>query len=83
MSTKHTPKPWTYSEQAGRFFVGSPRHFDLAVVADEPDACLIVAAPEMLEALEMVNSSIDEDYFLKSIVLVIIRAVIAKAKGEK
>jgi hypothetical protein len=50
----HTPGPWTYQEQAGSFFINSPKRYSLATTSDEANARLIAAAPELLEALETV-----------------------------
>jgi hypothetical protein len=57
MSTQHTPGPWTYGvRKDGSMWlsIGDHRtgpHFQADLCASEADAKLIVAAPEMLDAL--------------------------------
>lgn len=54
MSTKHTPGPWTVVEgnYPDRFGTSNALNVDHPCIYGEPDARLIAAAPEMLEALE-------------------------------
>lgn len=79
----HTPGPWHYEKayHESRYFVGSETHFDLAVVADEPDARLIAAAPALLEALEAMVTGAPPRYIPFG-ELDKARAAIRAAKGE-
>mgnify|MGYP001585861455 FL=1 len=91
-----TPGPWTPEEAAApiqtiyRWRVNelaTGKHFIIAGLAlsgdsriDEANACLIAAAPELLEALE---AACRLDYFNEHNALASqARAAIAKAKGE-
>ena len=74
----HTPGPWEYD---GKFQVCIPHEVGLTCFRTNPeDARLIVAAPEMYEALIIVSKlkgfEPDEPYG------VIVRNAIAKAEGK-
>jgi hypothetical protein len=64
--SKHTPGPWTYYKiRNGNMMVGTvDNSTDIAEVLidneemDKPDACLIAAAPELLEALEQLTANV-------------------------
>jgi hypothetical protein len=92
--SKHTPGPWVIYELLDGYDIRAPESECYVVTASDPeavwgavgreeDACLIAAAPELLEALEQVLSFVDagqgtwtvEDQNKA-------RAAIAKAKGE-
>lgn len=81
MSAKHTPGPWSLRrslDSSCKFVhITSPSFDRIAVCTKEEDAALCCAAPEMLEALEMLVStagpSVDD--------IAVARAAIAKAKG--
>ena len=93
--SKHTPGPWEikpHFDPAYRHISG-PKHKALAQVVwcvDEeersPDceanAHLIAAAPELLEALEMMLEMSEMGGFGKAAAEDVARAAIAKAKGE-
>jgi hypothetical protein len=58
MSHRHTPGPWEWN---GKFMVGIPHKGGETYFRTNPeDAQLIAAAPDLLEALEMVRDA-DED----------------------
>ena len=98
--SKHTPGPWEIKRHydPGYKFISAPKHSGLAQVVwcmededrspeCEANAHLIAAAPELLEALEKVDSywsSPGEDDWVThyNTVLQPVRAAIAKAKGE-
>ena len=94
MSRKNTPGPWTVSELDAR---GEPSEFyifiepGVAVIersvegrdgCDMPDARLIAAAPELLEALQHIARAESTSLALEY-VQGIARAAIAKATGEQ
>jgi hypothetical protein len=86
---KHTPGPWSVSEINAANNVDEFHIFiepNVAIIerkiegqneCDMPDALLIAAAPELLEALQLVLHSKD------AIALEKARAAIAKALGEQ
>lgn len=87
-NTKHTPGPWYIEEQHpkfGGYFIhhnaDETQDSDDVVCSDvtnEANARLIVAAPELLEALEMVSSFNWKNN--RTHLLEIVNAAIAKAK---
>lgn len=85
---KHTPGPWRaegqvrYPERIASYIIGAPEgHGPIAEVYQYPNARLIAAAPELLEAAEAMcqdgksPADIDRAYAM-------LRSAIAKAKGE-
>ena len=83
---KHTPGPWNVrasNEYAGCYFVGSPSH--IPPWPDEPESIatvrLIRAAPEMLEALEVIEALGVGGINIQ--IRDMARAAIAKARGER
>lgn len=92
MSAKHTPGPWRYvrgngSPTTGQHMIAGAKPGYLAEVRDcgsgnvEANARLIAAAPELLEALQLVVDTAENGGW-PSAVLVITKAAIAKAKGS-
>ena len=83
MSAKHTPGPWRVGREGGVGFfivpVGALVHDGYERCA--ADACLIAAAPELLEALELVLAQDDGDLTVGARTAA--RAAIAKARGGK
>lgn len=94
----HTPGPWTYSQDEGAKVYMIQVERDAQPIARvawfeaESNACLIAAAPELLEALEgcmdyfedMKNAGVNAAYFMPDTKwLLPVRAAIAKAKGDK
>ena len=88
MTTKHTPGPWERSHQSREVF-GGGRHIASVHTAfgvweaNEANANLIAAAPDLLTALEAYLKDFDcvaADCRMLSCSLA--RAAIAKAKGE-
>jgi hypothetical protein len=86
MSAKHTPGPWTLDAcEGGWMLLAEGRDITTEPFdADDADAALIAAAPEMLrllavarDCLEVSNYEGEDDE-----VLAAIASVIAKAKGE-
>lgn len=53
---KHTPWPWVYKEglDLDPYWLGSENGTPIGTVHEEPDARLIAAAPELLEAVTAV-----------------------------
>jgi len=88
----HTPGPWTYHFGAGLVVTARPngdiplnsRVVAKVTEASESDIRLIAAAPELLEALELAASQLDElsEEFGLHNVITKARAAIAKARGE-
>ncbi|CAM4031040.1 hypothetical protein [Ectopseudomonas alcaliphila] len=83
--SKHTPGPWEiHKAQNGRTIVQvgpcAPEEYAGCAWLDvsEPDACLIAAAPDLLEALEAVVRVADR----ATVEFDMARAAIAKARGE-
>lgn len=100
--SKHTPGPWTVSDELttdkhfaidiGHDVSGCvlvERHVEGHDESDEPNARLIAASPEMLEALKLAHMEIirllNEGDFKKNITLDLgyIVDAIAKAEGRK
>lgn len=92
MNEKHTPGPWMRTPDdanPGYWFIGTADDPHAVVGLDgemsEPDARLIAAAPDLLEALEGVEPYLEEDpdytddYNER---VRAVRAAIAKARGE-
>lgn len=71
MSAKHTPGPWVIEEnpcvspalQVAAFEESGNRHLQILVYSNnqEADARLIVAAPDLLAALDSILSNLDEN----------------------
>lgn len=97
--SRHTPGPWTYEQThnddiiwAGNFEVATMVYDRNVVPAVEANARLIAAAPDMLEALELLVGELryvpDVKEYAKEAnaeidrVDAIARAAIAKARGE-
>jgi len=99
MTTKHTPGPWAYSPQKGKpghcnlAQVWRSDGKCLATLTSTKnegeataDACLIAAAPDMLEALEKIAAFDDGSVICTAKfdeMAAIARAAIKKSKGEK
>ena len=91
MQTKHTPGPWSYIGN-GDVVAKSDKYCggekDIASVfltvndEDEANACLIAAAPDLLEALWLLVAGIENSVSDTYIPLVNARAAIDKAKME-
>lgn len=96
--TKHTPGPWVLDDPihepvvddryhvidaAGGFHDGvKGAGFSVSGVMHINDAQLIVAAPDLLEALEAVVESGEIPYCYSSPLVLKAKAAIAKARGE-
>jgi hypothetical protein len=82
---KHTPKPWTLDVKKRRVSAGESPIADVFMwphpKQQQANACLIAAAPELLEALTDLIAEIDEDQSSASLSVRIgkARAAIAKA----
>ncbi|TFZ45654.1 hypothetical protein E5C33_09265 [Stenotrophomonas maltophilia] len=94
MSSKHTPGPWTYShgEHPNFFYIDSPSGDVVYVTASlqpdhvEANARLIAAAPELLQALQLVECVYRKNCVNEgepSSVLDSMQAAIAKATGAR
>ena len=87
---KHTPGPWEVQESGSGMlsstFITDPRGDIIASMMgpyrDNYDARLIAAAPEMLEALELVVSTYEAGGW-PSATIVVAKAAIAKATGKE
>lgn len=87
--SKHTPGPWqaqTFSSHElqtdfAMVAIGKRAHIIGYSEEDQANARLIAAAPDLLEALELMVDTYDNGGWPSS-TLVIARAAIAKAKGE-
>lgn len=91
---KHTPAPWRVIPKGksigngSMIFSGEKKVASVTAIADKPlsqkiaDAMLIAAAPELLEALEMMLEMSEMKGFGKSAAEDTARAAIKKAKGE-
>lgn len=70
MKTKHTPGPWQMNPNNHQEILAdgrTPANTVVAIVpAGQPDAHLIAAAPEMLEALEQASHYIDACFELRN-----------------
>ena len=84
MST-HTPGPWEIrAEEADEEYWITEPHYTVgpaSIVFNIEDACLIAAAPELLEALKLMIDTHDTGGWPTS-TIVIARAAIAKAEGK-
>ena len=86
--SKHTPGPWEWNKY------GALLHEDEIVLGidggcrrcdypNEANARLIAAAPDLLEALTLLESTCGEGWLeMNNPIRVLARAAIAKAKGE-
>ena len=89
MTEKHTAAPWIRSEEYSQdyyysgYSISTGNDDDLIAdcINEEADADLIAAAPDLLEALELVAT--DVDWHKGSPTLKLIKAAINKAKGLK
>ena len=90
---QHTPGPWIYDKETGEVFTDEkyvqPRvaQVDLDNVTDieqgHADGCLIAAAPDLLEALEVAYAELENHKGVPGVaVLPCIEAAIAKARGQ-
>ena len=90
----HTPGPWTFYDDSND---GKTNRIEIVAIGktiahiyhsvpakDLPNARLIAAAPELLEALEAICDEFDndDDFSARQIAWHAGRAAIAKAKGE-
>ena len=90
MTQKNTPGPWSYGASAGNhdyLIYSETRQNALAYVRDfdEPNACLISAAPDLLSALIAVVEKFDatnESWRVDTDEICAARAAIRKATGE-
>lgn len=90
--SKHTLGPWEVVRASGRISVWTHSQAHICDVAKrkiyegqietQANACLIAAAPELLEALEFIMKNDGDDYNLDHHACEIALAAIAKAKGE-
>jgi hypothetical protein len=100
--SKHTPGPWAVYELLDGYDIRAPEAECYIATASDPeavwgaigreeDACLIAAAPELLEALELALDSHNrlllsdppKDAWVFNGVEAKARVAIAKAKGEE
>ena len=88
MKTAHTPAPWSY-EKATKTIRAKPSNYWIATmdswdgaVNHEANAQLIAAAPDLLEACEMLLGRLDENCSGTQYIGDIARAAIQKARGE-
>lgn len=90
--TKHTPGPWCKAGSVIRAVGGAERKVADVLVTDAEgvaNAKLVVAAPDLLDALEMVIQDMAPTYHdctddgLQECAWCIARAAIARAKGEQ
>lgn len=82
----HTPGPWRYDDDGAEVVADTEVYVFIAHEASGDNGALIAAAPELLEALEMVRDA-DEDcrrdglHRLPELARAKIDAAIAKARG--
>lgn len=86
-NSKHTPGPWEYKRTSG-FDFGSTEYWIPGIcshVRKEADACLIAAAPDLLDALKISLDAFEDlskthgiSYITE---IVDARAALAKAEG--
>ncbi len=94
--SKRTPGPWIIYEFVDGYEIRAPEAECYVATASDPeavwgaigreeDACLIAAAPELLEALEATASLLEKLGHISdnSLTVGAARAAIAKAKGEE
>jgi hypothetical protein len=87
MSTKHTPGPWYACGDEVLIDMGDRAHL-VATAADwseetEPNACLIAAAPDLLEALRIAVRQNSADMLMTGEELRQCEAAIARATGAQ
>lgn len=90
MTTKHTPGPWSWSRDTMENRCDITLHSEATgysilyccVKPREPNARLMAAAPDLLEALELAHATLCGANMNKKIVEQKVMAAIAKAKGE-
>ncbi len=89
--SKHTPGPWIFEERVAGFDILAPESVyyvaeylgvDCGVIDNIADACLIAAAPELLEALENLLKVHEGEGGTQHNAADMARAALAKAKGE-
>jgi hypothetical protein len=82
MKARHTPGPWKVDNSG--VTIGDHWLSDDMSPYDEnhPDLALIAAAPELLQALELIEVDKDGDGFICSEAMAQVRAAISKARGE-
>jgi hypothetical protein len=79
---KHTPAPWTVESDDGIDWTVLHNQFRIAVECSENNASLIAAAPDLLEALQLLlldpylSDPINNDRMTAA------RAAVARATGE-
>lgn len=91
---KHTPGPW-FVDHKSPFLVRAgddidgrhiahigPANYTPRFDVDEPNAKLIAAAPDLLEALEYCLDCLGDEFALPSDCQSTARAAIARARGE-
>ena len=94
MNTKHTPGPWDYDYYGDHVaFVGNDNRKDYSfrveycggMPEDEQieNNHLIAAAPDMLDALQRIESSLEHEPEIYADILSVARAAIAKATGKQ
>ena len=92
--SKHTPGPWVVYELVDGYDIRAPEAECWVVTASDPeaawgaigreeDACLMAAAPELLEAVQYALDVSAEGLRLGEEWQARARAAIAKAKGEE
>ena len=81
MSTQHTPGPWRIGDAGMTVFGppnGNPSPETVAATRNRADARLIAAAPDLLHALQLIDSNAAESVeWIRRVT----RAAIAKATG--
>jgi len=95
MGAQHTPGPWSYKAEGGRFIIDNQPGRAIACTAgfeptNEANARLIAAAPELLEAAETVLAGLNAriDAADPSAVPIFsgiadLHSAIAKARGDQ
>ena len=80
----HTPGPWTAycASDDGDNYIGATGDRIVAQNASEDDARLIAAAPDLLAAAKLAETNLSPLYSSNHIVLMSLRAAIAKAEGK-
>jgi hypothetical protein len=92
MNTKHTPGPWL-ATVTDTTCGGEPAIWEITdkhggVIAEDisynpANANLIASAPDMLDALQRIESSLEHEPEIYSDILSVARAAIAKAIGKQ
>ena len=90
METKHTPGPWSWGTDPMENICDITLDIDATgysilrccVKPLEPNARLIAAAPELLEALELAHAMLSGANMNANVVEQKVRAAIAKATGK-